>query len=147
MIPQRVARFIAAEFSAHSARNRHLERSLDGLVGAHLRNGRLAVTLRDDTLVAVCADRGLATELRFQQRELIKVLRYAGYNDVTQVRIRLASMPRAPEPENPRQAREIPQEARGLLEQAARNIEDPELAEALERLARIQSDGAGRTTD
>ena len=147
MIPQRVARFIAAEFSAHSARNRHLERSLDGLVGAHLRSGRLAVTLRDDTLVAICADRGLATELRFQQRELVKVLQYAGYTDVTQVRIRLASMPRAPQPEKPRESREIPERARGLLEQAARSVEDPDLSGALERLARVQSGETRRTRD
>lgn len=147
MIPQRVARFIATEFAAHSARNRHLERSLDGLTGAHLRSGRLAVTLRDDTLVAICADRGLATELRFQQRELVKVLQYAGYTDVTQVRIRLARMPRAPRPENPREPRDIPERARGLLEQAARSIEDPGLAEALERLARVQPGEKPRTTD
>ncbi|MFO7954031.1 DciA family protein [Thioalkalivibrio sp.] len=136
MTPQRITRFIARDWSAHSSRDRGVERALEALAGDALQAGRLAFTLRENTLVAICADRGLATELRFQQRELLKTLGAAGFEGVEQMRIRLASTPRAPEPAAQRERREIPDEARRILSDTATSIQDPGLARALERLAR-----------
>ncbi|WP_018948908.1 DciA family protein [Thioalkalivibrio sp. ALMg11] len=136
MTAQRITRFIARDFAAHSSRDRGVERALEGLVGNALQAGRLAFTLREDTLVAICANRGLATELRFQQRELLKTLRAAGYEGIEQIRIRLTNTPRPPQPTTRLERREIPDAARRILADTASNIQDPGLAGALERLAR-----------
>ncbi|WP_019626871.1 DciA family protein [Thioalkalivibrio sp. ALJT] len=136
MTPQRITRFIAREWSEYSDRDRRVERALEGLTGAALKAGRLALSVRDDTLVAICAERGLATELRFQQRELLKTLAAAGFDGVTQMRIRLSQTPRAPEPVAPLERREIPDTARRILSETAARVTDPTLASALERLAR-----------
>ncbi|WP_019583717.1 DciA family protein [Thioalkalivibrio sp. ALE16] len=136
MTPQRITRFIARDWSAHSGRDRGVERALEGLAGNALKARRLAFTLREDTLVAICADRGLATELRFQQRELLKTLRAAGFEGIEQMRIRLSRVPRPAEPAARLERREIPEAARQILADTASRIQDPELAGALERLAR-----------
>lgn len=139
MMPRPANRFVAANLSAHCSRDRELERALDPLVGDELRCGRLALTRQGETLVAVCADRALATEIRFQQRELLKALAAAGVGNTTEVRIRLTNTPRAPRPEPVAVHREISDSARTLLRQTARSIRDPELASALERLASLAS--------
>lgn len=136
MTPQRITRFIARDWSAHSSRDRGVERALEAVVGNALQASRLAFTLREDTLVAICADRGLATELRFQQRELLKTLSAAGFEGIEQMRIRLTNTPRAPEPTAQLERREIPDSARQILAETATSIQDPGLADALERLAR-----------
>ena len=140
MTPQRITRFIARDWSAHSSRDRGVERALDGLAGTALQAGRLAFTLREDTLVAICADRGLATELRFQQRELLKTLSAAGFEGIEQMRIRLTQTPRPPEPTAQLERREIPDSARRILTDTANRIQDPGLARALERLARAAAE-------
>ncbi|WP_018868658.1 MULTISPECIES: DciA family protein [unclassified Thioalkalivibrio] len=137
MMPRPANRFVAADLSAHCSRDRELERALAPLVGDELQSGRLALTRQGATLIAVCADRALATEIRFQQRELLKTLAAAGIEAPAEVRIRLDSTPRAPQPEAVAVQREIPESARSLLMQTARSVSDPELAEALKRLAAL----------
>ncbi|WP_019023154.1 MULTISPECIES: DciA family protein [unclassified Thioalkalivibrio] len=141
MMPRHANRFVAANLSVHSDRDRELERALAPVVGEELRRGRLALTRQGETLIAVCADRPLATEIRFQQRELLKTLAAAGIDGTTEVRIRLDSTPRAPQPKPVAVQREIPESARSLLMQTARSISDPELAGALERLAALPPQG------
>ncbi len=136
MTPARITRFIAADWSARSGTDRELGRALDGLLGPDLRAGRLALTLNGDTLVAICADRGLATELRFQQRELLKTLEAAGYAGISTVRTQLGRTPRPRETPSPATRRAIPDAARELLDQTAASVTDPALAAALARLAR-----------
>lgn len=136
MKPQRISRFIAHDWSAHSSRDQGVERAMEPLVGDALQAGRLAFTVRDDSLVAICADRGLATELRFQQRELLKTLAAAGFAGIEQMRIRLTQTPRAPETALRLEPREIPESARQILADTAAGIQDDGLANALHRLAR-----------
>lgn len=141
MMPRPVNRFVAANLSIHCSRDQELERALAPVVGDELRRGRLALTRQGETLIAVCADRALATEIRFQQRELLKTLAAAGIDGANEVRIRLDSTPRAPQPEPVAVQRKIPDSARSLLRQTASAISDPELAGALERLAALPSQG------
>lgn len=141
--PQPVTRFIAREWSVHFSRDREVERALEPVAGNALRAGRLALTLRDDTLIAICGDRGVATELRFQQRDLLKTLDAAGFNGIEQVRVRMASSPRVPAPTAQEAAREIPASARRILADTAAAIDDPGLADALRRLARAGASPQG----
>ncbi|MGM0552766.1 MAG: DciA family protein [Pseudomonadota bacterium] len=136
MTPARITRFISADWAARSGTDRQLGRALEGLLGPELRTGRVSLTLNGDTLVAICADRGLATELRFQQRELLKTLEAAGYTGVHAVRTQLARTPRPRPIPSPSVRREIPDTARELLDQTAANVADPGLSAALARLAR-----------
>ncbi|WP_018864701.1 MULTISPECIES: DciA family protein [Thioalkalivibrio] len=141
MMPRPANRFVAANLSVHCSRDLELERALAPVVGEELRRGRLALTRQGETLIAVCTDRALATEIRFQQRELLKTLAAAGIDGTTEVRIRLDSTPRAPQPEPVAVQREIPEAARSLLRQTARSVSDPALSGALERLAALSSRG------
>lgn len=113
-----------------------IRRDLAGLLGQYFDQHRIEVTAMGDTLVIACRDRGCATELRFLQRDIRKVLDATGHHGIERVRILLSAHRNdsaAATPSAPR--REIPPAARQALRNTAANISDPQLSEALRRLA------------
>ncbi len=146
MTPPRIGRYIRAAWQSHVTPDRALERALAGLVGTHVASGRLQLVRHDTTLVAVCRDRALCTEMRFQQREILKTLQAAGYPEVERVRVALGGAARSTEPDPVRSRPPIPDSARQTLEQTAGEVDDPRLAGALRRLARARPRDTGNDT-
>lgn len=114
-----------------------IRRALEGLLGPYLGQSRIDLTTLEDTLIVACSDRGSATELRFLQREIRKILNASGYPGIERVRVVLSDeRPSGPQPGPGSPERSIPAAARQALRSAAAEIRDPVLAEALRRLAR-----------
>jgi hypothetical protein len=114
-----------------------IRRTLEGLLGQYLDQRRIDLTALEDTLFIACRDRGSATELRFLQREIRKILNASGHPGIERVRVvlsedRLGGSQGGPDSSR----RSIPAAARLALRSAAMEIRDPVLAEALRRLAR-----------
>ncbi|WP_018935227.1 DciA family protein [Thioalkalivibrio sp. ALJ24] len=139
MTPRRISGFIRGSWQQRAAPDPGLEQALAGLVGPQIASGRLQLVRQEDTLVAVCRDRALCTELRFQQREIIKTVRAGGYPQVERMRVALGGATRASEPVAEPHRRTIPDSARESLEQTAAAMDDTRLASALRRLARLHT--------
>ncbi len=136
--PRKLVRYIDPAWQARSRVDQNLQRDLAGVLGPYLATRRVAVTAADDTLIVACMDRSGATELRFQQREILKTLQATGNTGIERVRVLLAApQARRPVPDLRRVQREIPAAAREALQATARATEDPALAAALQRLARV----------
>lgn len=134
--PGLLAGYIDPAWRLRSHGDDGIRRDLGGVLGQYLEQHRIAVTAMGDTLVIACRDRGCATELRFLQRDIRKTLKATGHKDIDRVRILLSGHrtdSTAATPSAPR--REIPPAARQALRSAAANISDPQLSEALLRLA------------
>lgn len=138
--PQPLAGFIDPALRMRSRGDAGIRRVLGGLLGPFLEQRRIDLTATGNTLVIACRDQGCATELRFLQREIRKTLNASGYPGIEQVRVVL-STPGQATPEAPAQVapRTIPESARQALRAAADGIDDGPLADALLRLARVES--------
>lgn len=89
---------------------------------------------RDRILVLVTDGPVWATQLRYQQREILKVLNTEFRLQLNRVRIRIGPPP-TPDPAA-RPGPRLSAEAARVLESAAASIEDPGLSAAMRRLAR-----------
>lgn len=114
--------------------------SLNDLMGVLFREFRVRIVLSENTLVTFCRDRGAATEVRFLQREILKVLCSIGYGRVTSVKIRM--MPPFSPTSNPRENQKIVERSlskpiRDLLRSTASSIRDPDLQRVLNKLSTL----------
>lgn len=89
----------------------------------------------NDRLVLLVGNAGWATRLRYQQNAIRRELARRMRRHVGQVEIRVRPMEEVAAPEWPR--RQLSDSARKRLEAAARCVDNPELAAALRRLAKL----------
>ena len=129
--------WVLQQWREQSSQDREIATALAPVVGTYLREQRLFISLREQRLLLHCADRGCATELRFMQRDLRKILEAHGYTELQDIKVLLvlpSGQPPIPEP--------LPQRAplsaatSAVLLSAANQIQHSPLAEALRRLAR-----------
>ncbi|WP_019584230.1 DciA family protein [Thioalkalivibrio sp. ALE16] len=137
-MPERINSVLPENLLQHVRRMAGVNEALAALFPRDVESGRLQGAVRDETLVLVCRDRGMATEARFQQREALKAVQAAGWRGLNTVQIRMAkgAAPLDSEAVTRELPREIPEGARTQLETTARTIDDPQLAKALQRLAK-----------
>jgi hypothetical protein len=135
--PRLMALWIEPALRLRSQGDAGIRRALEGLLGQYLGQSRIDLTALEDTLIVACRDRGSATELRFLQREIRKILNASGYPGIERVRVVLSDeRPAGPQPGPGSPQRSIPAAARQALRSAAAEINDAVLSEALRRLAR-----------
>lgn len=134
--PRHLAQWIDPSWRSRSSSDRNLADDLSGILGPYLLSERIHLTLAGDTLVIACRDRASATEIRFLQREIRKNLQATGHADIDRVHVLLAHRPehRSKAVEQPRV---VPTTAVQALQLAAARVDDPGLADALRRLARL----------
>jgi hypothetical protein len=142
--PRLLARYIDPAWRQRSKGDADLKRDLEGVLGQYLEQGRIDLATMGDTLIIACRDRGSATELRFLEREIRKILSASGQTEIRKVRTMLSR--ERPDPlaraSTPVQ-RSIPAAARRSLEMAAAGIDDTRLANALRRLAQVGTSRSG----
>lgn len=114
--------------------------ALGSLLEPYLSDFHIRLACAKDALIVFCKDRGVATEIRFMQREMLKLLLATGYGHLQAVRIRLAATPieRSAEERSEIQ-REMTENTRKLIRSAALRIVDARLRKALNRLADVQA--------
>lgn len=93
---------------------------------------------RERTLVLVTDSPAWATQLRYQQQEILKLLNSEFRLQLNRLRIRIGAPPPAPRP--PAAGPRLSRQGAAVLEAAAASIGDPELSAALRRLARRAGD-------
>ena len=87
-------------------------------------------------LTLILADAAWATRLRYQQERLMQQLRqHAEFAGLQRIRLKIRPASDAP-PEPHEERRYLSDTASQNIRQGAENIEDPELREALQRLAK-----------
>ncbi len=135
--PRLLARYIDPAWRMRSKGDADVKRDLEGVLGEHLKQGRIDLTTMGDILIVACRDRSSATELRFMQREIVKTLHAIGQTGIQKVRIVLSgARPEAVDRASRTVQRRISAGARRSLEMAAAGIDDARLAQALRRLAK-----------
>lgn len=135
LTPRHLGSIIPEELAGMVDRERGLIDVLRPLFPDGLRTGDLQPSLRGKTLVMVCRTRALATEIRFQAREIRSTAEAAGF-PVDEVLTRLTNQ-RPAVFDSPKEMpkRHIPDTGRERLAEAAETMDDPRLASALHRLA------------
>jgi len=132
--------FLSASVLHRSSEDARAAEALAGLLEPYLKELHIRLACARDALIIFCRDRGIATEIRFLQREILKVLAATGYGHLQVVRIRLAATPAASTMRQPaRVEREMTEETRRLIRSTALQIEDARLRQALTRLAGTKS--------
>ncbi len=134
--PRLLARYIDPAWRQRSQGDSDIKRELQGVLGQYIERDRIDLATLGDTLVIACRDRASATELRFLEREIRKILAAGGQAHIGKVRVMLSR--ERPEPmarSAPPVQRSIPAAARRSLETLAAGIEDAPLSNALRRLA------------
>lgn len=112
------------------AMTRTLRQYLPPVLAAHCWVG----PVRDQTLVLLTDGGSWATQLRYQQQEVLKLLNSEFRLDLRRARIRVVSPRETAETIRP--ARQLPASGARALEAAAAATADPGLRAALQRLAR-----------
>lgn len=138
-VPRRarhLAQWIDPSWRSRSSADRNVAGDLSGILGPYLLSERIHLTLAGDTLVIACRDRASATEIRFLQREIRKNLKATGHADIDKVHVLLAHRPEQ-RPTVVEHPRVVPGTAVQALQLAAARVDDPGLADALRRLARL----------
>jgi hypothetical protein len=136
--PRLMAGCIDPAWRLRSQGDAGIRHALEGLLGQYLEQRRIDLAAMGDSLVIACRDRGSATELRFLQRDIRKILNASGHPGIERVRVVLSEDRPGRPPDGPDPSRRsIPAAARQALRSAAVEIRDPALAEALRRLARV----------
>ena len=131
-----LAQWIDPSWRSRSSVDRNLAGDLAGILGPYLESERVDLSLAGNTLVIVCGDRAGATEIRFLQREIRKTLRATGHSGIDRVHVLLAH--RRDRRSTPADLpRVLPATAVEALRLAAARVDDPGLADALRRLARM----------
>lgn len=150
-----LTRFLALEWTRRARIDHGILQCLQEMLGAHVRAGRLNLCAHQEVLLLACRDPILATELRFQQRELLKVLHAAGHGQIRSVRtfIATAGLEIAHHPAEVgtgtgggavrgdggrttvRVERPLPESARQALLNTAAHLRDPGLQAILRRFA------------
>ena len=141
--PRLLARYIDPAWRRRSQGDTDIKRELQGVLGQYIEQDRVDLATLGDTLIIACRDRGSATELRFLEREIRKILAASGQAQIRKVRVMLSR--ERPDPmagASPPVQRSIPAAARRSLEMVAAGIDDPPLSNALRRLAQAGA-GAG----
>jgi hypothetical protein len=131
-----LAQWIDPSWRSRSGADRNLAGDLAGILGPYLASERVQLTLAGNTLVIACRDRAGATEIRFLQREIRKTLHATGHSGVDKVHVLLAHRPDRPST-SAELPRVLPATAVQALRLAAASVDDPGLADALRRLARM----------
>lgn len=95
----------------------------------------------DGVLTLVLADAVWVTRLRYQQEHLMQQLRqHAEFSGLRHIRLKIRPKSSAPA-EAPEERRYLSDIASQNIRQGAQNIEDPQLREALQRLAKNTRSG------
>ena len=142
--PRLLARYIDPTWRRRSLDDADIKRELQGVLGQYLDQDRIDLAMLGDTLIIACRDRGSATELRFLEREIRKILAASGQAQIRKVRTMLSHERQDPMARaSPPVQRSIPAAARRSLEMAAADIDDAPLANALRRLAQVGTNPPG----
>lgn len=132
--------FLSASVLHRSSEDAGVAAALAGLLQPHLNDFHIRLACAREALIIFCRDRGIATEIRFLQREILKVLSASGYGHLQTVRIRLSPIPAESAQKTPAGIeREMTEQTRRLIRGAASQIGDLRLRQALARLAEVQS--------
>lgn len=115
--------------------HRELQTRLEGILGADMAAHFYIQNLRDGVLILQTEASSWAARLRFQLPALLKQLRATpGLQQLRDIQIRIAQHER-PRVNTPRRAH-MSREAAAVLASAAEATQDPQLRDALMRLAR-----------
>lgn len=120
--------------SAQSRRAADLERRILACLAGELAAACRVGGISDGCVRLIAGTPAWAARLRFEAPRLLKSLHAHGMNEVRKLQVRIAP-PAAPRPAPQRRVHLSAANAQ-LLEQTARAIADPRLAQALARLAR-----------
>ena len=128
-------RLLSKQARARMQQIRSLQHSLDSLLPPALRPHCQAAGIDGNELVLVVDGGAAATQLRYQQQQIIKQVNADLGLTLRRMRLRIAP-PRAPRPRTAPAPRRLSSAAARALNEAARSMPDRALAEILERLAR-----------
>ena len=125
---------------AQIRRRQSLERALRGALPKELASHVFLLNVRGDTLVLGSDVQALITPLRFQAPQLLATAREV-LNEGAPVRVAWRTIPPPPQRHEVRHPQRPSDETANVIESAAGSVDDPQLSQALHRLAQAMNQG------